>query len=221
MNYYKDDKYLYAQPTAAATATIGELTVTAKDSSAAGNLISVTIPESGTESQVTVSVSGNAITCAIGTSNDMGADDIVTAIQASAAASALVTVAAGGTTHITSAVSETFLSGGEAGTMFPLSSFAGMQPTGDSTLTLYFKSMRNFDGYAIGANEVIISDSVDITLATANTHRAAMDAICNVLGSSEYGAGDIVIGDDRNGLASPYLSNLITGVAVNTASANS
>ena len=99
------ETYVYFNSTAAATATVGELTLTAIDSSALGNLISIAIPESGTESQVTVSVSGNAITAAIGTSDDMGADNIVTAIEASAAASALVTVSAGGATHITSAVS--------------------------------------------------------------------------------------------------------------------
>ena len=116
------EKYVYFNSTAAATSAIGELTFTAVDKSAKGNLVSVAIPESGTESQVTVTVSGNDITCAIGTSNDMGGDDVVTAVEASAAASALVGVATSGTTHITSAVSQTYLSGGEASVCFPLSS---------------------------------------------------------------------------------------------------
>ena len=59
----KYEKYVYFNSTAAATAAIGELTFTAVDKSAKGNLVSVAIPESGTESQVTVSVSGNDSKC--------------------------------------------------------------------------------------------------------------------------------------------------------------
>ena len=104
------EKYVYFNSTAAATLAVsGELTVTAVDKSAKGNLISVAVPESGTESQVTVTVSGNDITCAIGTSDDMGADDIASAINASADASALVTAANTGATHITSAISQAYL----------------------------------------------------------------------------------------------------------------
>ena len=205
------ETYVYFNSTAAATATVGELTLTAIDSSALGNLISIAIPESGTESQVTVSVSGNAITAASGTSDDMGADNIVTAIEASAAASALVTVSAGGATHITSAVSQTFLSGGEAFVGFPLSSFTGMQPTGDSELTLYFKSMKNHDGHTDGANEVVTSDSIPLTLATANTHRELMQALCEQFNSAKAGYGDIIIGDDSSG-NTQYVSSLISAV---------
>ena len=205
------ETYVYFNSTAAATATVGELTLTAIDSSALGNLISIAIPESGTESQVTVSVSGNAITAAIGTSDDMGADNIVTAIEASAAASALVTVSAGGATHITSAVSQTFLSGGEAFVGFPLSSFTGMQPTGDSELTLYFKSMKNHDGHTDGANEVVTSDSIPLTLATANTHKELMQALCEQFNSAKAGYGDIIIGDDSSG-NTQYVSSLISAV---------
>tara|TARA_R100001163_G_C5032782_1_gene172560 strand:+ start:48 stop:701 length:654 start_codon:yes stop_codon:yes gene_type:complete len=205
------ETYVYFNSTAAATAVVGELTLTAIDSSALGNLISIAIPESGTESQVTVSVSGNAITAAIGTSNDMGADNIVTAIEASATASALVTVAAGGATHITSAVSQTFLSGGEAFVGFPLSSFTGMQPTGDSELTLYFKSMKNHDGHTDGADEVVASDSIPLTLATANTHRELMQALCEQFNSAKAGYGDIIIGDDSSG-NTQYVSSLISAV---------
>tara|TARA_R100001082_G_scaffold57951_1_gene32046 strand:- start:38179 stop:38832 length:654 start_codon:yes stop_codon:yes gene_type:complete len=215
------EKYVYFNSTAAATATVGELVLTANDSSAAGNEISITIPESGTESQVTVTVSGNAITAAIGTSNDMGADNIVTAIAASADASALVTATNTGTTHITSAVSQTFLSGGEAFVGFPVSSFTGMQPTGDSELTLYFKSMKNRDGHTDGANEVITSDSVPLTLVTANTHKELMQEICEMFNSASGGYGDIIIGDDSTG-NTQYASSLISAVGtIAVADANS
>ena len=215
------EKYVYFNSTAAATAAIGELTFTAVDKSAKGNLVSVAIPESGTESQVTVTVSGNDITCAIGTSNDMGGDNVVTAVEASAAASALVGVATSGTTHITSAVSQTYLSGGEASVCFPLSSFCGMQPTGDSALTLYFKSMKNHDGHDIGADGIVVSDSVVLTLASANTHKDVMQAICERFNSAQAGYGDIVIGDDKSG-DTEYLSSLISAVGTITiAAANS
>ena len=215
------EKFIYFNSFAAATATIGELTFTAVDKSAKGNLVSITIPESGTNSQVTVSVSGNAITCAIGTSDDMGGDDIVSAIEASAAASALVTVISSGTTHITSAVSETFLSGGEHARVFPLKSFSGMIPTSDTALTLFFKSMRNYDGFARGSNEVVISDSVTLTLASNNTHKELMQALTERFNSAQAGEGDIVLGDDRSD-DTQYLSTLYTAIGSDTlASANS
>lgn len=215
------EKYVYFQTNAAATAAIGELTFTAVDKTAKGNLVSVAIPESGTESQVTVTVSGNNITCAIGTSDDMGGDDVVTAVQASAAASALVGVASSGTTHITSAVSQTFLSGGEAGVSFPLSSFAGMHPTADNTLKMYFKSIKNFDGTTSGANEEVVCDHVTLTLQDNDSVREAMDEICKSFNSSRTRPFDIVIGDDR-GDDSQSISSFITAVdTITVAGANS
>jgi hypothetical protein len=215
------EKYVYFQKNAAATAAIGELTFTAVDKSAKGNLVSVAIPESGTESQVTVTVSGNDITCAIGTSNDMGGDNIVTAIEASAAASALVGVVSSGSTHITSAVSQTYLSGGEAGVSFPLSSFAGMHPTDDDDLVLYFKSMKNFDGTTSGANEVVKSDSIKLKLTDGNSIREAMDDICKAFTSSKARPFDIVIGDDRGDDIQKVSSYISDVEAITIASANS
>ena len=205
------ETFVYFNSTPAATVTVGELTLTARDSSAAGNLISIAIPESGTESQVTVSVSGNDITAAIGTSNDMGADNIVTAIEASADASALVTVAASGATHITSAVTQTYLSGGEAFFGFPLDSFTGMQPTGASELTLYFKSMKNHDGHTQENDHVVVSDAVPLTLATANTHKELMQALCEQFNSARGRYGDVIVGNDATG-STQYLSSLISAV---------
>ena len=219
----KGDKYVYFNTATNATVAIGELTVTAVQQGSQGNLVSVAIPESGTESQVTVSVSGNDITAAIGTSNDMGADNIVTAIEASAAASALVTVAAGGATHITSAVSQTFLASGEDSVCFPISSFAGMQPTTDSALTLYFKSLRNFDGMDEADDAVIVSDSVVLNLVTANTHKQAMTAICEAFGSANSAnSGFISIGNDFDEETNKanYLSDLISSVGTITLAAN-
>ena len=196
------EKYVYFQQSPAATLAVnGELTVTAVDKSSKGNLISVTVPESGTESQVTVTVSGNDITCAIGTSNDMGPDDIVSAITASAAASALVTATNSGTTHITSAIGQAYLSGGENGVGFPLSSFAGMHPSDNDSIRIYFKSMRNHDGTTSRADHVVKSDYVQINTVgndtTGTVLRETMNAICEAFTSARSRPYDIVIGDDR------------------------
>lgn len=192
------EKYVYFQQNAAATLAVnGDLTVTAVDKTAKGNLISVAVPESGSNGQVTVTVSGNDITCAIGTANDMGPDNIVAAIVASADASALVTAAKTADTHISTAIGQAFLSGGEAGVSFPLSSFSGMHPTDDDDLVLYFKSMKNFDGTTSGANEVVTSDSVKLKLTDGNSVREAMDDICKAFTSARTRPFDIVIGDDR------------------------
>lgn len=215
----KGNKFLYFNSTAGpATVTVGELTLTAVKSDATGNTISITIAESGTESEVNISVSGNAITAEIGTSDDMGADDIATAINADADASALVVATNSGTTHITAAVSETFLTGGgEVFAGFPLSSFTGMQPTGDSELTLYFRSMKNHDGHTSGSGEEIVSDSVALTLVTANTHRELMAALCEQFSyaNAKAGYGDLFIGNDQSG-KEEYISSLISAVGTIT-----
>ena len=210
------EKYVYFQSNAAATAAIGELTFTAVDKSAKGNLVSVAIPESGTESQVTVTVSGNAITCAIGTSDDMGGDNIVTAIEASADASALVGVVSSGATHITSAVSQTFLSGGEAGVSFPLSSFAGMHPTDDDTLRMFFKSMKNFDGMTLASSDEVVCDFVDLDLKGSDSDgvdvRTAMESICKAFTSARAREFDIVIADDRSDSVESIDKVIVLGV---------
>tara|TARA_R110002012_G_scaffold156245_1_gene317119 strand:- start:5397 stop:5780 length:384 start_codon:yes stop_codon:yes gene_type:complete len=92
---------------------------------------------------------------------------------------------------------------------FPLSSFAGAIPTADSTLTLFFKSMLNYDGDADGANEVVISDSVQLTLASANTHKATLEALISFFGSTRDGM--LIIGDDSSGKLE-YFSPLISAV---------
>jgi flagellar capping protein FliD len=204
------ENYIYFNSTAAATIAVGELTLTARDTSSKGNLVSIAIPESGSESTVTVSVSGNDITAAIGTSNDQHANGIATAIAANADANALVSAAGGGTTAITTAVSQTFLAGGGAFVGFPISSFAGMQPSGDSELTLYFKSMKNHDGHTDTADAEVTSDAVPLTLVTANTHRQVMKAICDQFASAKGGHGDIIISDSASDKS--YISSLISAV---------
>jgi len=102
---------------------------------------------------------------------------------------------------------------------FPLSALVGMQPTADSSLTLYFKSMLNRDGMDVGSNAVVVSDSVILTLATANTHRETMEALCEKFLSPKDGM--IVVGDDLS-TDTEYFSTLISAVGtITVAAANS
>jgi|TARA_R100000479_G_C6382716_1_gene201788 hypothetical protein len=102
---------------------------------------------------------------------------------------------------------------------FPLSALVGMQPTADSSLTLYFKSMLNRDGMDVGSNAVVVSDSVTLTLATANTHKEAMQDLCERFLSSKDGM--IVVGDDLS-TNTEYFSTLISAVGtITVAAANS
>jgi hypothetical protein len=92
---------------------------------------------------------------------------------------------------------------------FPASSLIGMIPSGDTGLQLYFHSMQNHDGFTQGADEIIISDFVNLTLATDNTHKETMEAILNTLLSPKDGM--IVIADDLTG-ATEYCTPLISAV---------
>ena len=91
---------------------------------------------------------------------------------------------------------------------FPVSSFMGMQPVGDSELGLYFKSMRR--GIPSG-NEPDAdasfdnNDSVVLNLTTANTHLTAMKAITHSIVSGKsfttatYLPAIIIIANDDSG----------------------
>ena len=208
------EKYVYFQNNAAASVVIGELTITAVDKTAKGNLLSFSIVESGSD-EVVISVSGSVgyqiISATIGTANNQTATTIKAALDASADASALVTSVSAGTTPITATVLDTHLAGGEAGVSFPLSSFAGMHPTDDDSLALYFKSMKNFDGTTSGEDEVVTSDIVTLDLIDNNSVREAMDDICKAFTSARTRPFDIVIGDDR-GDDAQKISSFITAV---------
>ena len=102
---------------------------------------------------------------------------------------------------------------------FPLTSFAGAHPTGDSTLTLCFKSMINHDGFCNGTNEVVVSDTVALTLVTANTHREVITAFVNFITSPKTGL--LTVADDLGGKEA-YFSNLISACGtITVAAANS
>ena len=83
--------------------------------------------------------------------------------------------------------------------LFPVSSLMGMQPTSDTALTLYFKSMLRGSGNE-GAADALANldnnDSVTVTIS-ANTHLTAMEAIVNAINNSA--SSIIVIANDDSG----------------------
>ena len=83
--------------------------------------------------------------------------------------------------------------------LFPVSSLMGMQPTSDTALTLYFKSMLRGSGNE-GAGDALANldnnDSVTVTIS-ANTHLTAMQAIIDVIDSSASSL--IVVANDDSG----------------------
>ena len=83
---------------------------------------------------------------------------------------------------------------------FPASSLMGMQPTSDTALTLYFKSMLRRDptGSVDHANSLDNNDSVILTIS-ANTHLAAMRAIVDAISGSNFPSFIVVANDDSGG----------------------
>ena len=85
--------------------------------------------------------------------------------------------------------------------LFPASSLMGMQPTSDTALTLYFKSMLRGSGNE-GAGDALANldnnDTVILTIS-ANTHLVAMKAIIEAINNDNFPAVIIVANDDSGG----------------------
>jgi len=83
--------------------------------------------------------------------------------------------------------------------LFPVSSLMGMQPTSDTALTLYFKSMLRGSGNE-GAGDALANldnnDSVILTIP-ANTHLIAMKAIIEATNNDNLDV--IVVANDDSG----------------------
>ena len=101
--------------------------------------------------------------------------------------------------------------------MHPVSSFVGGYPTSDTALTLAFRSMNN--QATDGDNEVVVSDTVVLTVGT-NKHKEALQDIVAVINAHPNGDPFIVVGDDN---ASTYLGggNITAVATITTAAANS
>jgi len=90
--------------------------------------------------------------------------------------------------------------------LFPASSLMGMQPTSDTALTLYFKSMLRGSGNEGAANALANldnNDSVTVTIS-ANTHLVAMKTIIDAINNPNLSSFIIVANDDSGG--TEYLS---------------
>ena len=115
--------------------------------------------------------------------------------------------------------------------LFPVSSFLGMHPASDTTLTLFFKPRLLVDStssLALNQDTDLVTVSTLQTLAsktesdsvvlvvTANKHKEVMQAICNTMTQSQ--AGFINVADDLTGSTS-YLHPNITscgGITIET-----
>jgi len=85
--------------------------------------------------------------------------------------------------------------------LFPASSLTGMQPTSDTALTLYFKSMLRGSGNE-GAGDALANldnnDSVTVTIS-ANTHLVAMHAIIEAINNQNLPCLLVVANNDSGG----------------------
>lgn len=83
---------------------------------------------------------------------------------------------------------------------WPLSSFVGMHPTADDTLALHFKPQIAVSGDG-QSGSVVNTDKVILTLATNNTHKAAMKNLIKAFKAEKGFNADgedsfIVVADD-------------------------
>ncbi len=79
---------------------------------------------------------------------------------------------------------------------FPAKNLVNMAPTGDSLLSLYFKSMINT--HTNGTSEEVVHDVVTLNLTTANTHLAAMTAIVQAINNTRPNFGGFIdVADDH------------------------
>ena len=84
--------------------------------------------------------------------------------------------------------------------LFPASSLMGMQPTGDTALTLYFKSMLRGSGNEGAADALANLDNNDSVVLTIpeNTQLIAMKAIIEAI-NNDFFPALLVIASDASG----------------------
>lgn len=91
--------------------------------------------------------------------------------------------------------------------VYPLSSFKGMESSSDTTFTMYFEPKVNSFGDGSAANADNLSDTVVITITTANNQRAVMEELTRHFAKSKDSF--IVVADDHAG---EYLASDIASV---------
>jgi hypothetical protein len=101
---------------------------------------------------------------------------------------------------------------------FPLSSFLGMHPTADDTLTLFFIPQIRVAGGVTDGQDFTNSDKVVLTLGTVNTHKAAMKGLIKAFGNASSFREDsadadfIVVADDIS-TGTSYITPEISAVS--------
>ena len=100
--------------------------------------------------------------------------------------------------------------------LIPASRLRWMNPVSNTTLTMYFDSIKNAEGADNTDTEVTISDSVTLTIKS-NQAREVMNGIVAAINNSSTGL--IVVADDRTTnhadetVSARYLLPEITGIA--------
>ena len=88
--------------------------------------------------------------------------------------------------------------GAQTSVVFPASKLRAMNPTADTSLMLYFDSLRNTEGADDQADDITIADTVVLTI-TANTHEAVMKSIVRAINgkkSNPKADGVLIVADD-------------------------
>ena len=100
--------------------------------------------------------------------------------------------------------------------LLPASRLKWMNPLSDTTLVLYFDSIKNTQGADDQADEITISDSVTL-LINSNQHREVMNGIVQAINASKTGI--VVVADDvttnvaGSTVSAVYVHPDITGIA--------
>ena len=100
--------------------------------------------------------------------------------------------------------------------LLPASRLKWMNPLSDTTLVLYFDSIKNTEGADNTASEVTVADTVALTI-NSNQHREVMNGIIQAINGSKTGL--VVVADDvttnvaGTTVAAKYIHSDITGIA--------
>ena len=100
--------------------------------------------------------------------------------------------------------------------LLPAKNLKWMNPVSDTTLVLYFDSIKNTEGADDQADEITIADEVSLTI-NSNQHRAVMNGIVQAINASKTGI--VVVADDvttnvaGSTVAAKYIHADITGIA--------
>jgi len=100
--------------------------------------------------------------------------------------------------------------------LIPASRLRWMNPVSNTTLTMYFDSIKNTEGADNTAGEVTVADSVTLTISS-NQAREVMNGIVRAINASKTGL--VVVADDvttnvaGSTVSARYIHADITGIA--------